>query len=821
MVTRADNQANDSGPAGQTGGHAIIAFSSNDWSDIPSSTSQIMMALARRNTILCIDTLGIRSPKLSARDGRRAWGKLKRAFGGLRHIKEGLYLWSPVVIPFHSNRRVRWMNGWLLELMIKRHMRHLKMHDPIVYAALPSAVDVVERIGASKTIYHCVDDYGEFTDAPREAYEEMEKRLLRLADLTVVSAKPLMARREQYARKISYVPHGVNLGFFAEQLAKSVHLADLDDLEGPVAGFVGRIGDWIDVPLIARCAREMPDWNFVVIGPTNIDVSPFANVPNLRFLGMKAHEEIPHYIQRFDVCLLPFVDNKVTVSVNPLKVYEYLAVGKPVVSVPMPEIEGMSHVVRVAKRPEFPAAIRDAHKKDTPEQRARRIEAVATQSWGVIAERIMTLLLNGREEGVEGAPSGERVRYGSARKAQGRETGYARYAPFKPATRARLHEHLDATMAWLCRAQDVSADGGVSAGYTLGKGWSKSFPETTGYIIPTFFNYHFFSGGPRFATRALRMADWLLDVQLVSGAFPGGVYTRAESHSVFDTGQILFGLIRAYEVSKETRYLDAAERAGAWLISTQKQNGAWSQEVEYLGKPHVYNTRVAWVLLLLHAITGEDRLREGAQNNIEWVLSLSDSEGFYDNLAFDPLGEGEQYDLARRLKILIGEKQLPSFYTRASLHTIAYTIQGLLECAWILGHGEAEACALRGASVLAEHLRTRKLAGYYGRGWSRESGSLCLTGLAQMAIVWQRLIEKGHEEFVGPVENAIELLLESQSMGGWRPQLRGAFAGSAPIWGRYLPFRYPNWAAKFAADAYQMWLVFEGGSANRKKLKIW
>jgi glycosyltransferase involved in cell wall biosynthesis len=367
----------------------VVAFSSNDWSDIPSSTSQLMTQLARTRTVLYIDTLGIRTPRLSRRDARRAVGKLRRSLGGIRRVQPNLHVWSPVAVPLHGSKLAQRLNAWLLARLTRRAMRRLDVHEPVVYAALPGALPVVTRLERSALVYHCVDDYREFTDAPREAYAVMEDELLRRADLTVVSARRLFELRRDAARNITYLPHGVDLEWFEHCLERETDLPDVDELTGPIAGFVGRIGDWIDLDLAARAAREMPDWSFVFVGPTNVALERYADLSNLVFLGPKRHREVPHYLSRFSVALLPFVDNEVSASVNPLKLYEYLAVGTPVVATPALDLSEFADVVDVAVPDEFGRAIRVAHESDTTERREARRLFARRYSWGAIADRLL------------------------------------------------------------------------------------------------------------------------------------------------------------------------------------------------------------------------------------------------------------------------------------------------------------------------------------------------------------------------------------------------------------------------------------------------
>jgi glycosyltransferase involved in cell wall biosynthesis len=367
----------------------IVCFSSNDWTDIPSSKFHIMRHLGRTHAVLWIDTIGLRSPKVSSRDARRAWGKLKRIFRGTRHVETNVYVWSPPALPFHGVAAARRFNAWLIPLMIRRVMRRLGMSDAVIWTYMPNAIDVVERLPKRAVIYHCIDDYGEFTDVPKAAFEAMEQRMLRRADLTVVSARKLEELRAPYARRTAYVPHGVNLEEFQRALEHDAALPDIDGLPRPIAGFVGRIADWIDLDLVARCARAMPDWSFVFVGPSIVDLSPYEQVPNMHFLGQKDHAQVPNYIRRFDVALMPFAANEVAASVNPLKMYEYLAVGVPVVTVPMQEVEDYRQWITIAEAGAWETAIQAAHDEDSDERRAERVASVSQRSWGAIAETIL------------------------------------------------------------------------------------------------------------------------------------------------------------------------------------------------------------------------------------------------------------------------------------------------------------------------------------------------------------------------------------------------------------------------------------------------
>ena len=293
---------------------SIVCFSANDWSDIPSSKFHIMRHLGKSHKVLYVETMGIRHPRLSSRDVNRAVSKIKKTFSGLRNVENNIYVWSPLAIPYHGFAFVNWFNSYFVATMVKRFVDKLGMVDPIIWTYLPNTIDIIGKLPFSKVVYHCIDDYAEFTDAPKVAFERMERKMLQLADFTVVSAKKLYESKRPYAKNIIYIPHGVNLTEFREYLNEKVNLSDLDRIKKPIAGFIGRVADWIDLPLIMRCARELPNWNFVLVGPSIVDLNPYLGIPNVHFLGKKDYREIPHYIQKFDVCLMPFVSNALVAS---------------------------------------------------------------------------------------------------------------------------------------------------------------------------------------------------------------------------------------------------------------------------------------------------------------------------------------------------------------------------------------------------------------------------------------------------------------------------------------------------------------------------
>jgi hypothetical protein len=330
---------------------------------------------------------------------------------------------------------------------------------------------------------------------------------------------------------------------------------------------------------------------------------------------------------------------------------------------------------------------------------------------------------------------------------------------------------------WLCRAQDVTGCGGISYGYSLRGGWRPPYPETSGYIATTFFRLAR-ERDPSYRARALRIVEWLLTCQNPDGSFANPRYGR--DGIVFDTGQILFGLVAGYEESRDARMLDAARRAAAWLVDIADGDLRWTRN-EHLGTPHVYNTRTAWSLLRMNEIEYDTGREAVARSNLDWAVACQRPSGFFDHCAFR-------------------EGHAP--FT----HTLAYATRGLLESSLILDDRKYLDSARRAAHAALERLRPDGfLASTFTPDGRATSRSCCLTGNCQFGIVWARLHRNEPDTNLhDALSRALCYVQARQETADHGPGVRGAIPGSHPIWGRYAPLTFPNWATKFFVDA--LWL---------------
>jgi hypothetical protein len=347
------------------------------------------------------------------------------------------------------------------------------------------------------------------------------------------------------------------------------------------------------------------------------------------------------------------------------------------------------------------------------------------------------------------------------------------------ATTVPTADALRSIIDWILRAQ--RPDGGIAAYYSFLTGYSASYPEVTGYIIPTLYDFGQTTCNPSASVAAANATRWLCALQMPSGAFPGGLHesgTNVEP-SVFNTGQILQGLVRAHTETKNAEILQRAVAAGNWLAEIQQPDGSWSGAAAYQGNAHTYYSMVAWALALLAAQSGDLRHAAASDRNIDWLLTHVQPSGWIDGIN------------------LHGH---PSY-----LHFIAYVIQGILECGIVRRRDDAIAAAAKSTWVLLRKFETHKrLLGTYEPDFKAGQEFTCLTGNAQMSCVWLRLFEvTGDLRYLNAALKMNEMLKQLLPLKG-RREVIGGVAGSQPIWGPYQPMRLISWGGKFLADALML-----------------
>jgi len=334
-------------PLSMIEGKDIICFS-NDWDGDPLSKKHVMLRFAKHNRVLWINSIGNRKPTTSVYDLKRIATKLRDFARGHRQVHEQIYVFSPLAVPFFGSRLARWLNQKTLKWSLRRVCRQLGFQRPIMWTFYPASGNVVGSIGEEKIVYHCVDEYAEFTGTDKEAILQLERELMEKCDCVIVSSDRLYETKRPFNKNTFLVTHGVDVAHFRKACDPQTIVPDeMKWLRGPVIGFFGLIADWVDLDLIQYLARARPNTSFVLIGKVATDVTMFDGLANVHLLGQKPYDALPSYVKAFDIAILPFVMNELTMAANPLKLREYLAAGLPVVSSAIPEAEKFKHLIRI------------------------------------------------------------------------------------------------------------------------------------------------------------------------------------------------------------------------------------------------------------------------------------------------------------------------------------------------------------------------------------------------------------------------------------------------------------------------------------------
>jgi len=350
----------------------------------------------------------------------------------------------------------------------------------------------------------------------------------------------------------------------------------------------------------------------------------------------------------------------------------------------------------------------------------------------------------------------------------------------------RYRNHLRATLAWIVRSIDAGR-GGSAAYYAPILGWAAPYPETSGYIIPTLLDAAVELRDDSLRAAAVRVGEWLLTLQHEQGWWPGGLYKpkRSGAPSVFNTAQILDGMVALARSTGELRWRSAALRAAQWLAGGVDGRGLWRTGNYRGGFNPSYYAQVAWPMLMGWQLGAGEDVRDAAVRVLRQIVSRRAPNGVIRGWSFDP-------DEA------------------AFTHTIAYTLRGLIESAILLKDwdtfGSPCEAALERLARAAE-LAQGRLPGAYYDDWRPVKWYSCLTGNAQVALCLLRFEERFPDlRLVNAAAKLIDYVCRKQRIRRGSARTRGAVAGSSPFWGRYMFGRYPNWAAKYHADALMMLL---------------
>lgn len=368
-------------------GRDIVCVGFADWdTDLWTNQHHLMSRLAGENRVLFVESLGLRRPQLAGRDLRRIARRLRSGLRGPR-AADGLHVLSPLVLPFHSNRLVRAINARLLPALVARAARRLRLVDPILWAYVPQAEALLDALGPALVVYHCVDDIAAQPGIDAASFRAAERRFAARADLVLASAPALAERMRGLSENVVYAPNVADTDLFATALQEGPVDAGMTGVPAPRLVFCGAIVTTkLDLELIVSLARARRDWSICLVGPVGpgdprADVSALDAEPNVHLLGARSYRQLPEVLRAADVGLIPYARNPLTEGIFPMKVYEYLAAGLPVVASELPALADVPEVERAAGAAEMVRLVEQALAAGSREQRLQRSRAAAAHSW--------------------------------------------------------------------------------------------------------------------------------------------------------------------------------------------------------------------------------------------------------------------------------------------------------------------------------------------------------------------------------------------------------------------------------------------------------
>ncbi|ODS33245.1 MAG: putative glycosyltransferase [Candidatus Scalindua rubra] len=327
----------------------FIVFS-DDWGRHPFSCQHIMKYFLPDNRIIWVNTIGIRRPTLTLYDISRGIGKLNSWISPHNgNIQENLTIMSPFMIPYNNIRFVRNFNRISVMRNVRNEMKKLSFKVPILITTLPNASDYIGAFDEILDVYYCVDEFSEWPGVEKELVKEMDDELTRKVDLMIVTSDALYRTKRCNKYNAFLLPHGVDYEHFKMCNLNKVNNVDvMENIKTPIIGYYGLFDERVDLEILEHILKVHPEWSIVIIGKVIIDIKSLKKYHNLYLLGSVSYENLPSYVSYFDVCILPYKVNNLTKNINPLKLREYIATGKPIVSSALPEAEKYSHVVYIA-----------------------------------------------------------------------------------------------------------------------------------------------------------------------------------------------------------------------------------------------------------------------------------------------------------------------------------------------------------------------------------------------------------------------------------------------------------------------------------------
>lgn len=382
-------------------GEHILCFSTEDWdTPLPTNKHQLMVRLAKSgNLVLYVETLGIRKLTFQRTDLTRIVRRLKRAFAPPAEQIKNLVVISPAVFPARGEGLTLTLNKILFLPRLKKTLKRWQINKPIIWVFNPYAVHLVDSIPHRLLIYHCVDDLSRVPGANSQSLVEAERKLLHKAHLVFATSPSLYEKCRVFNQNTYFQPNVGDYVHFSKTALSTTPVAEaVIKLRHPIVMFAGNLAAAkVNFELITEIASRLIDYSVVLIGPLWKDVpeqrlSRLKKLPNLYMLPAVPYSELPSYLKVADVLIIPYLINEYTRSVFPIKFFEFLATGKPVVATPLPSLKQFANIVPMPETYQgFVHAITEAVKSGDA-NKDKRLELAKKNTWEHRLEELSQLI---------------------------------------------------------------------------------------------------------------------------------------------------------------------------------------------------------------------------------------------------------------------------------------------------------------------------------------------------------------------------------------------------------------------------------------------
>lgn len=379
--------------------HDMIYFGPGDWDGLWRNRNQLMSRFARNNKVMYVEPVQFLSNMIKRK--QVPWPKLKEAIskGPVRKIKENLYVYNAPMLPIIGRYPINAVTWALWRAKFKSTLRALGFKKPIIWLSFPTMGYFLDKFDNKLSIYHVVDEYTEYRGVDRAKLQEMERHILKKVDLTIVVSDKLLESKRPLNPNTYKIPNGVDYRAYNDAMKFRDHMPDdISIIRGPILGYSGLISYRLDLNMIKEIALIRPQWSIVLMGTVDDtgcenEIAQLRQIPNVHFLGMKPIEQVPQYIVAFDICLIPYAQNGEVENLSPLKLYDYMAAGKPIITTDFPAANEFKELIYIANTPDrFLNSIKKAlSETDSTISQARR-QAASQNTWEDRISQISNLI---------------------------------------------------------------------------------------------------------------------------------------------------------------------------------------------------------------------------------------------------------------------------------------------------------------------------------------------------------------------------------------------------------------------------------------------